>query len=51
MDHFKYSKQNYNKLPLKNILKHPNWKMGKKITVDSSTLINKVFELLRQKIF
>ena len=23
-------------------LKHPNWKMGKKITVDSATLFNKV---------
>ena len=42
-------KQNYNKLPLKNILKHPNWKMGKKITVDSSTLINKVFEIIEAK--
>ena len=24
-------------------IKHPNWKMGKKISVDSSTLMNKVF--------
>jgi hypothetical protein len=24
-------------------LKHPNWNMGKKITVDSATLFNKVF--------
>ena len=42
-------KQNYNKLPLKNILNHPNWKMGKKITIDSSTLINKVFEIIEAK--
>lgn len=27
-------------------LKHPNWNMGKKITVDSATLFNKVSELL-----
>ena len=27
-------------------IKHPNWKMGKKISVDSSTLMNKVFELI-----
>lgn len=26
-------------------LKHPNWNMGKKITVDSATLFNKVFIL------
>ena len=27
-------------------IKHPNWKMGKKISVDSSTLMNKIFELI-----
>ena len=26
--------------------KHPNWKMGKKISVDSATLMNKVFEII-----
>ena len=26
--------------------KHPNWKMGKKISVDSSNMMNKVFELI-----
>ena len=32
--------------------KHPNWKMGKKISVDSSTLMNKVFEVIEaQRIF
>ena len=35
---------------LKNVLKHPNWKMGKKITVDSSNLANKVLELFEAKI-
>ena len=30
----------------KEATKHPNWKMGKKISVDSSTLMNKVFELI-----
>ena len=33
----------------KNAIKHPNWKMGKKISVDSSTLINKVYELIEAK--
>tara|TARA_B110001450_G_C17621637_1_gene481471 strand:- start:387 stop:1553 length:1167 start_codon:yes stop_codon:yes gene_type:complete len=33
-------------------LKHPNWKMGKKITIDSSTMMNKVFEIIEaRKIF
>ncbi len=30
-------------------LKHPNWKMGKKISIDSSTLMNKVFEYIEAK--
>ena len=30
-------------------LKHPNWKMGKKITIDSSTLMNKGFEVIEAK--
>ena len=33
-------------------LNHPNWKMGKKISIDSSTMMNKVFELIEAtKIF
>jgi 1-deoxy-D-xylulose-5-phosphate reductoisomerase len=27
-------------------LKHPNWKMGKKITIDSATMVNKAFEVM-----
>jgi 1-deoxy-D-xylulose-5-phosphate reductoisomerase len=30
-------------------LKHPNWKMGKKITIDSATLMNKGLELIEAK--
>ena len=30
-------------------LNHPNWKMGKKITIDSATLINKGFEVIEAK--
>ena len=29
--------------------KHPNWKMGKKISIDSSTMMNKVFEFIEAK--
>tara|TARA_B100001121_G_C18673919_1_gene615317 strand:+ start:359 stop:1525 length:1167 start_codon:yes stop_codon:yes gene_type:complete len=33
-------------------LKHPKWKMGKKISVDSATLMNKILELIEaQKLF
>ena len=34
---------------IKNATKHPNWKMGKKISIDSATLINKVFEVIEAK--
>ena len=27
-------------------LKHPNWKMGKKITIDSASMVNKAFEVI-----
>ena len=30
-------------------LKHPNWDMGAKITIDSATLVNKCFELIEAK--
>ena len=47
----------FRKLPLnrfKNIsiteaLKHPNWTMGRKITIDSATMMNKVFEIIEAK--
>ena len=42
-------KKNYNE-KLKNVLNHPNWKMGKKITIDSSNLSNKILELFEAKI-
>ena len=43
------TKKKFNKIKLKDALKHPNWKMGKKITIDSSTLMNKVFEVIEAK--
>lgn len=42
-------KNKVSKLHINQILKHPNWKMGKKITTDSSTLMNKVFEIIEAK--
>jgi len=46
-----FKKRNMN---LKNIkpseaLNHPNWKMGKKISIDSATMMNKVFEVIETK--
>jgi len=29
--------------------KHPNWNMGQKITIDSATMVNKMFELLEAR--
>jgi 1-deoxy-D-xylulose-5-phosphate reductoisomerase len=50
-----FHKKPLNKFGVINInetLKHPNWSMGKKISVDSATLMNKVFEIIEaQKIF
>ena len=45
----KMSNFRLNQLNPKNAIKHPNWKMGKKISVDSATLINKIFELIEAK--
>ncbi len=42
-------KKKFKRIKLKDALKHPNWKMGKKITIDSSTLMNKVFEVIEAK--
>tara|TARA_B100001057_G_scaffold332122_1_gene332440 strand:+ start:3535 stop:4713 length:1179 start_codon:yes stop_codon:yes gene_type:complete len=48
---------NYNYKKLKNIipsqaLKHPKWNMGKKISIDSATLMNKILELIEaQRLF
>ena len=41
--------KNFKKINIKQALKHPNWKMGKKISVDSATMMNKVFEIIEAK--
>ena len=45
--HLKKSK--LKKIKPSDALKHPNWKMGKKITIDSATLMNKILELIEAK--
>jgi 1-deoxy-D-xylulose-5-phosphate reductoisomerase len=44
-----YSLARLSKAKLKDALNHPNWSMGKKISVDSSTMMNKVFEVIEAK--
>ncbi len=36
-------------LTAKEALKHPNWQMGEKITVDCATLVNKAFEVIEAR--
>ena len=37
------------KVNVEQAINHPNWKMGKKISIDSATMINKVFEVIEAK--
>ena len=46
------SKSKINNARVSDVIKHPNWNMGHKISVDSATLMNKLFELIEaSKIF
>ena len=44
-----YDLKKFNKINVSNILKHPTWVMGKKISVDSATMMNKCFEVIEAK--
>ena len=42
----------FKNIKVSDALNHPNWKMGRKISIDSATMINKVFEVMEaRKIF
>ena len=41
-----FTKKKMKKINPHNALKHPKWKMGKKITIDSATLMNKSLEVI-----
>tara|TARA_B100000963_G_scaffold127798_1_gene111574 strand:+ start:1274 stop:2437 length:1164 start_codon:yes stop_codon:yes gene_type:complete len=41
--------KNLKKVGIQQATNHPNWKMGKKISIDSATMINKVFEIIEAK--
>lgn len=45
----KLSKNELQKVTKHQALKHPNWDMGAKITIDSATLMNKGFEMIEAK--
>jgi len=45
----KYPLNKFKSIKPKDALNHPNWKMGKKITIDSATMMNKVFEIIEAK--
>ena len=42
-------KSRFKNIKISQAIKHPNWKMGKKISVDSATMMNKVFEIIEAK--
>ena len=44
-----WSLQRIKTATLSDTLKHPNWLMGQKITIDSATMMNKLFELIEAK--
>ena len=46
---YKLSKSKFKNISLKQALKHPIWQMGQKITIDSSTLMNKALEIIEAK--
>jgi len=45
----KRPREEFSKITLAEALKHPNWQMGQKITIDSATLMNKGLEVLEAK--
>ena len=44
-----FSNARLSKVKMNEALNHPNWKMGKKISIDSATMMNKVFEVIEAK--
>ena len=46
---YNLTKSKFKYISSKQALKHPIWKMGRKITIDSSTLMNKALEIIEAK--
>lgn len=45
-----YSRERLSRVTLEQALRHPNWSMGPKITIDSATLMNKGLEVLEARV-
>lgn len=41
-----WDKERFPEIRLEDALKHPNWSMGRKITIDSATMVNKALEVM-----
>ena len=46
---YKKPLKSFQNIKTKEALNHPSWKMGKKISIDSATMINKVYEVIEAK--
>jgi 1-deoxy-D-xylulose-5-phosphate reductoisomerase len=46
-----YSANELSRVSVKKVLSHPTWEMGRRITIDSSTLLNKGFEVIESHHF
>ena len=46
---FKTPLNKFRKISINQALNHPNWKMGNKISIDSATLINKIYEVIEAR--
>lgn len=44
-----WKKEEFSSITLEQTLQHPNWSMGKKITVDSATMVNKGLEVMEAR--
>ena len=44
-----YPEKKFDKIKMRQAVNHPNWRMGKKISIDSATMMNKVFEIIEAK--
>ena len=44
-----FTKEQFEKVTKEQALRHPNWSMGAKITIDSATMMNKGFEVIEAK--
>lgn len=45
-----YPLQDFKKVLKEDVLKHPTWQMGNKITVDSATMVNKAYEIIEASV-